>query len=136
MISVVLAGFVTYLMWRYQVFAAAPGDQVRNALGVVAQISATMLGFLLAALAILASISGHRLLREMQRLGHYRVLLRVIYVDSLVFGLTMALGIAGLILPCYLGVAALLTHAIFVLAVILLVDVAWRFWVVLSNLSP
>jgi hypothetical protein len=117
-------------------FTALAASDVRNAVGVAAQISATMLGFLLAALAILASISGHRLVRNMQRSGHYRVLLRVVYTDSIAFGAAMLVSLAGLITVSNLASFATAALAVFSYASAMLVDVAYRFWLVLANLTP
>src|SRR5437899_2263891 len=64
-----------YAGWHFEILNAFTGGELRNSVGVVAQIAATMLGFVLAALAILLTIAGTRLLRNMQRTGHYGHLL-------------------------------------------------------------
>lgn len=61
-----------------------------SAASAVAGVAGTMLGFMIAALAILASIAGMRLLRNMQRTGHYQVLLARLFVASGFFALLLA----------------------------------------------
>lgn len=80
-------------------------DKTTNFFGVVAQISATMLGFLLAALAILASIAGMRLLRNMQRTGHYSILLSRLFIAYALFFLLMIEAGAAMLLGARLPLA-------------------------------
>jgi hypothetical protein len=125
-----------FAIWHYGLLAGLTPSDLRTFVGLLAQISATMLGFLLAALAILASIAGQRLLRNMQKTGHYRVLLQRFFVDSLAYGVA-----TGASLIAYLANASLLNASIAAITLVLfasllLMDVGWRFWLVLSNLTP
>jgi hypothetical protein len=74
------------------------GD-LRQIASTVAQIAATMMGFLLAALAILASIANMRLLRNMQRTGHYQVLLGRMLITAAYFFFAMVFSILVLVAP-------------------------------------
>lgn len=112
----------------------ATGD-LRNFLGLISQISATMLGFLLAALAILASISGHRLIRNMQKTGHFRVLLQRIFMNVVVYGLATGAALVAYLTKTKLGIASFSAILVFFYASLLLVDVGYRFWIVLTNLN-
>lgn len=117
--------------------AELPEAEVRSAVGIAAQIAATMLGFLIAAMSILASISGHRLLRNMQRTGHYRTLLQRLFWNAGAYGVAMVVAVGAVVMKGDLfEVFALFTLACFAFATMLLVDIAWRFWLVLSSLSP
>lgn len=111
-------------------------SETRTATGIIAQISATMLGFLIAALAIIASITSHRLVRNMQRTGHFRVLLRHIFWNSGAFGVSLILSLACIFYKgnafYWLALAALLGV---MYSIMLLVDVSYRFWLVLGNLD-
>lgn len=132
-LALAVAGLVGYYGW----IAMLPEQEVRSAVGIAAQIAATMLGFLIAAMSILASISGHRLLRNMQRTGHYRTLLRRLFWNAAAYGIAMVVAIATVVMkgaPFEAG--ALATLASFTFPTMLLIDIAWRFWLVLSNLSP
>ncbi|NUZ07660.1 hypothetical protein [Piscinibacter koreensis] len=102
--------------------------------GTVASVSATMLGFLLAALAVLASINHTHLVRMMRQTGHYKDLLHTVFASCATFllclllGFTLALGFEipgwtrGAIVPAHLAALASL------------VDVGRKFWLVLCNL--
>ena len=136
-LSLLLSAAITILVAYKGWMGALPEGEVRSAVGIGAQIAATMLGFLIAAMSILASISGHRLLRNMQRTGHYRTLLRRLFWNASAYGITMVVAIGAVVMKGNVfDVAALTTLACFTFATMLLVDIAWRFWLVLSNISP
>lgn len=102
--------------------------------GTVASISTTMLGFLLAALAVLASISHTHLLTVMREQGHYRDLLNTMLIGFLFFlvcavcGLTLLFGYP---LEKWLGCLLVGVH---VAAFVSLLDVGRKLWLVLRNL--
>lgn len=135
-ISVVVGIFLWKAAHHFEVFIAMSDIDARDLAATLAQISATMLGFLIAALSILASISGHRLLRVMQSSGHYNVLLRRFFVNAIFYAGAMVTAFIVLILKQYylnlLGPA----FTVFVIATFLLVDTGYRLWLVLHNLSP
>lgn len=136
-LSLLLAAALTILVAYKGWIVALPEPEVRSAVGIGAQIAATMLGFLIAALSILASISGHRLLRNMQRTGHYQTLLRRLFWNSAAYGVAMVVAVAAVVMKGELfNSLALVTLGCFTFATMLLTDIAWRFWLVLSNLSP
>jgi len=107
-------------------------QDIRGLLSLLAQVSATMLGFLLAALAILASISGSRLIRNMQKTGHFKVLLHRFFLNTVAFGVAMVVAIAVSLLSVNLANGTAIATGIFVFACMLLCDVGWRFWLVLT----
>lgn len=95
-----------------------------------------MLGFLIAALSILASISGHRLLRNMQKTGHYRVLLRGFFINSAAYAVAMLASFVPLIFKSLFPIAPLVGFVTFTFATLLLIDIGWKLWLVLHNLTP
>jgi len=102
--------------------------------GTVASISTTMLGFILAALAVLASITQTHLVKQMQVYGHYSDLLRTMLTDSLFFMTCALCGFAILF-----GVQAKewllsLILGLHVAAFVSLIDVGRKLWFVLVNL--
>lgn len=136
-LSLLLSAAITILVADKGWMIELQEGEIRSAIGLGAQIAATMLGFLIAAMSILASISGHRLLRNMQRTGHYRTLLRRLFWNASAYGVAMVVAIGGVVLKGGLfELSALATLACITFATMLLVDIAWRFWLVLSNLSP
>lgn len=113
----------------------APAD-LRSAAGVVAQISATMLGFMIAALSILATITHTVLLQNMQKTGHFLVLLRRMYLAAVSYGITMLAAMAGVISSEIAGWAVWLVTFLVTWSSALLVDFGYRFWMVLTHLRP
>lgn len=65
----------------------------------LAAVAATMLGFIIAALAILASIAGMRLLRNMQRTGHYQNLLARLLICAAAFALLLCFSLIAMFVP-------------------------------------
>ncbi len=136
-------GFVLCLVIGYLIaqrnmlgpFLSNGGADLRTFLGLIAQISATMLGFLLAALAILASISGHRLVRNMQKTGHFKVLLEKLFFNVVTYGLATGLSLIAYLTKTSLGAMSLVAILAFFYASFVLIDVGWRFWLVLTNLN-
>ena len=57
------------------------------------QIGATMMGFVLAMVAILATFGSFRLGRNMQRTGHFQVLLKLMLLAAVAFGLVTVVGV-------------------------------------------
>ena len=102
--------------------------------GSVASIAATMLGFMLAALAVLASISNTTLVERMKKTGHYDDLLRTIFFGCILF---LAIALCGFSLlfgapPLRWLLAGLL--GLHVAALVALVDIGRMFHLVLVNL--
>lgn len=135
-LSLFFAIALTTFAWSTGLFVELGSADSKNAAGIFAQISATMLGFLIAALSILASISGHRLLREMQKKGHYRVLLRRFFINSGAYALAMLTAFGALIFKHFHPYTILASFGTFCFATLLLVDIGWRLWLVLHNLTP
>ena len=128
-----VAGYFAWHWSAYPVFSDAASASAFG--GTVASISTTMLGFLLAALAVLASISHTHLLGVMREHGHYRDLLNTMLV-GFVFFLSCAIEgfsvLFGLTLTPVLGSAIVGTH---VAAFMALLDVGRKLWLVLRNLK-
>jgi len=103
--------------------------------GSVASISSTMLGFLLAALAVLASISHTHLLKVMREQGYYRDLLDTMLIGFLLFLLCAISGFGllfGMQLSSNIGMVLIGLHTA---AVVSLLDIGRKLWLVLRNLK-
>jgi hypothetical protein len=111
-------------------------SDIRSAAGIVAQIGATMLGLVLAALAVLASIANSRLVKNMRKTGHYQVLLRRMFVALIAFGTSTIAGAVVIFLPVIKAEHAYLLIGIEVFAALLLADISRKFWLVLHHLTP
>lgn len=135
-ISIFLCVAAGWLIWHFNLLAKLNATDARTFLGLLAQVSATMLGFLLAALAILASISGQRLVRNMQKTGHYRVLLSRFFMDTVAYGIASLVSLLAYLTNSHLPHGTLLAILCFLFASLLLIDVGWRFWLVLAHLGP
>lgn len=79
-----------YAAYRYSMCGVGVSDEMlRSAAGALSSISVTMLGFMLAVLAILVSIVDRRLIRNMYRTGHFSRLIARLYIASGLFGAGM-----------------------------------------------
>lgn len=113
----------------------------------LASVAATLLGFLIAALALLASVSQHWFIRNLQRTPHFSGVLKDLYVSCAAFLLVLIVGIASLIAPAPDGPGPVLPHsALHVViclllgvtagALVTLLPVGKKFWFILINLRP
>lgn len=122
---------------HWSVFSLFHGDEIqRTSAGILAQIGATMMGFVLALVGVLASLASTRLLRNMQRSGHFNVLLALLLVTALVFGFLTVVGVVismmTTITKCYTYI--LIFFALW--AVLLLLDSMTKLWDVVSVIHP
>jgi hypothetical protein len=100
----------------------------------VLSTAATMLGFMLTGLAVLASITHTHLVRAMRQMGHYSDLLGSLLLGCATFfacGILGALLVFGVAASQWFMVGLLAAH---VGAAALLIEVVHRFWLVLRNL--
>jgi hypothetical protein len=102
--------------------------------GTIASVGSTMLGFTLAALAVVASISHTHLVRMMQRTGHFADLLKTLFVGGAFFMGCALLGFALVFgVPATSGVL-ILSNALHAGALVALLDTGRKFWFVLTNI--
>lgn len=115
----------------------APGLDVKDwpALGgTIASIGATMLGFTLAALAILASISNTHLVKMMLRTGHYIDLMHTLFLGA---GMMLCCAAFGFFImfgyvPNETAFHSLV--AVHFAALITVFDIGRKYWLVLTNI--
>lgn len=94
-----------------------------------------MLGFMLAALAVIASISNTDLLQKMRKTGHYDDLLNTVFAGCFVFLVVALCGFAMLfgVSPSRAFLSAIL--ALHGAAFVSLIDIGRKFRLVLVNLE-
>lgn len=109
---------------------------VTTAMGVLAQIAATMLGFMMAVLAILASIANTRLVRNMQRSGHFHRMLVRIFVDNLGFACLTLSALAISFRPDKVLVLAPWVFGVTAFSSMLFLGALVMLWQTLANLKP
>lgn len=112
-----------------------PSD-LRQIASTVAQIAATMIGFLLAALAILASIANMRLLRNMQRTGNFQVLLGRMIVAAVYFFIALVFCMTVLVIPELVPCPVPIGAGLLIASCFALGDATWKFSIVLFSLKP
>lgn len=140
----VAAGAICWFVLKYADPAGGlAGDDLtalsanlRTLAGTVAQIAATMAGFILAALALLLSLSERELIKRMSISGHLHVLLlRMKLSMVLCLALTVG-GVAYIVIPAlgtqhlYLAASASASVALSIL------DVLWKLVMVFFFISP
>lgn len=110
-------------------------DQQISVLGTLAQVSVSMMGFMLAALAILASISDKPLLKNMANMGHFKDLLLSLFTACAVYMCTFLIAGSVLVLGDYGLHWREILFAFLCSNIIATLQIGWKFWKVLSNLN-
>jgi len=131
LLPILVAGIV----WYADPMDSLATQEIKSAIGVVVQTAVTMLGFVLASLAVLATIAQTKLVRNMSKTGHYGLLLNRMFYCLVVFGVVAVFGMALLFTPTISKTAALLVIALTVLAAVMLKDVLLKLKMVLSALA-
>lgn len=127
---------VGWFLHRNSVLCGLSDESLRAAYGVLAQIGATMLGFILAALAILMTLANSRLIRNMQKTGHFQLLLRRMLVAVVSFAFVSLISTALIFVPVANNVLAYINISALVFSSFLLFDVTKKLWIVLNYFAP
>lgn len=129
--SLIVAG----LLWHYR--AVFSETTLHNAASAFAGIAATLLGFMVAALSILTAIINQRLLRNMQKTGHYRILLNELYYTGASYALVMIAALFNIFLAApYVTYGMIVTVSVMTFSTMMMISVGIKFWRLLSNLNP
>lgn len=92
-------GIVSVLLaYAFYALPGAPEAQLYNASGVIAGVSATLLGFLVTAIAIVVALVDKKLIVNMRKTGHYSVLMRDAFVTCACLLLTLTASCATLVI--------------------------------------
>ncbi len=141
-----IASACVWMLWGVD-FDAGKID-LRSAVGVIASVDATLVGFLVSAGALLYAVANTRLVRNLQRTGHFGRLVHSLCVDAGTFLVALIISLVCLFLPAApaitIGSITLtkLQFAIYFLvftnavAFQLLLPVGWTMWLVLMNIEP
>lgn len=131
----VLSGVAVFFVLSHFGVLAAQGGCDKAALGgTIAQVGSTMMGFLLAAAAVLASINHVHLVKMMRLTGHYQDLLYSTVWAGFLFMLCTAVG--GVMAFGFVGNDGFvrLVAAVNVAAFVSMVFVAFKLYLVLTSL--
>lgn len=109
-------------------------EAVASIASTFTQIGASMLGFMLAAMAILATISDSHLVKVMKQQGHYDDLLKTLYMGCVIYLLMAGFGVIAMFGGTYETLFKYLFVSISVSSLVSLLDLGHKFWLVLSNL--
>ena len=143
---VAIASLSVWLLWGVDLNAGR--IDLRNAVNVIAGVNATLVGFLVSAGALLYAVANTRLVRNLQRTGHFGRLLHNLFLAAGAFLVALVIAVVCLFVsdgpPVQIGATSLtkLQAAIYLLvfanavAFQLLIPVGWKMWLVLTNLTP
>lgn len=134
-ISLAIAIAIFFTAFKLKFFISLGEPDSRVAAGIFAQIAATMLGFLIAAISIIASISSNKFIKELKKSGHYDNLLRTLFFCSSAYAVAMITSLGALMTKLCFPWPPLISLATFSFATLLLIDVGRKLWLVLNNLS-
>jgi hypothetical protein len=120
------------------------GTDLRNAINVLAGADATLLGFLVSAGALLYAVANTRLVRNLQRTGHFNLLLSDLFWNSGLFLVSLCVCVAGLFVVApeapapadKLFAVTRVALGLNVAAFLTLVPLGRNMWVLLANLKP
>lgn len=111
-----------------------PIDIYKSAAGIIAQTSITMVGFVLACLAILTTISHYKLIRKMQDSGHFYILLHRMFFCIFSF---LILTIISVVMLFHIEKVNFFLYALILLSIfslLLLIDVIIKLRITIINL--
>lgn len=132
---VFVSALAGWFAWHFRLFEALKPEDLRTLLGIAAQVAVTMLGFVMAALAILSTVAGTRLVRNMQKTGHYEHLLQRMLGSVVAFALLAAGSFATLFFATLPELTIYVLLALSLFAGITLADVLRKFWIVMRTLA-
>jgi len=116
---------------------AVSDEALRQGASAVASVGATMLGFVLAILAILVSLADRRLIRNMHKTGHFRSLVSRLFSVAIYFGAVTVLALICLVLSDMILRTLLGVSLGFTASSVLQLAIAGRtLWRVLERLAP
>lgn len=103
--------------------------------GVIVQISAIMIGFIITAFSILLTVSDKPLIKNSFSTGHYSFLLRRLILTVLFFGANLGIGLYLLFTTFHSQKVFLALIATLVIATVLLIGAARLFLILITNLN-
>ena len=133
----ILAGLIGFFLsehFNFSIINVSAADQL-SVLGTTVQVSVSMMGFMLAALAILASISDKPLVKNMGNMGHYRDLLLSLFTACSVYMFSFLISGSVLILGDYGFHWKQVLFGSLCSNIVATIQIGWKFWKVLSNLN-
>lgn len=131
----VISAAIAWLLWSH--IDTYSVDALHNAASAFAGVTATMLGFMIAALSILTAVANQKLLRNMQRTGHYKKLLHELYHASAAYAAGMVASLTSIFLSVpYLSWSMTATIFAVTYSTAMIISVGHKFWVVLANIHP
>lgn len=133
---VLLAGAVSLLTWYFECVPTMPSTDKATVFSTLAQIAGTMLGFMLATLAILASINDAELVKKMRVSGHYDDLSQTIFSGCFLFLTSTVISVWFLFVDGKHEAMMAALVGSYVGAIWVLLVVGWQFWLTLRNLTP
>ena len=134
-IRIGISAAIAWLLWSH--IDTFSDDALHNASSAFAGVTATMLGFMIAALSILTAVANQKLLRNMQRTGHYKKLLHELYHTSAAYAAGMVASLTSIFLSApYISWSMTLTIFAVTYSTLMIISVGHKFWVVLINLHP
>jgi hypothetical protein len=142
-----ISGAAGYGMYRLAL-TDFPASDLRSAVGVLVGANAALLGFLVSAGALLYAVANTTLARNLQRTGHFNNLLADLFFCATAFFLAVSLTASSLFLPpgvpeyvwweqlTWLQWATVIAATVNTAALMLLVPVGRKMWLLLSCLQP
>jgi hypothetical protein len=124
--------------------SALATPDIKSATGIIVGATASLLGFLVAAGALLYAVSNTTLAANLQRTGHFQDLLSDLFYCAALMFLTLCVATLNLFLPeknlafhfSFLELGLLLLVFFLIYSYLLLIPVGRQMWLLLSNIRP
>ncbi len=125
-----------WVLWHYKLLSSVSESaaSASSIAGTYTQVGASMLGFMLAAMAILATISDTHLVKLMKVQGHYSDLLKTLFIGCVIYLTMTIMGVILLFSPSLWYLMKYILVATSISSLLSLSDLGHKFWLVLSNL--
>ncbi len=120
----------------YEALSARAPDELLTIAATFAAVAGTLLGFVIAALAIVASLMDRTLVANLKRTGHFSVLLRELHLSAGAFVVVVVAAMVSLFLtdePLRMGVA--ISAAAQAYGTLFLVLSGRKFYLVVSHVT-
>lgn len=133
----VISGVLTYFLVKHfgLNLSLKEASDISSFGGTIASIATTMLGFLLASLAVLVSIDNTNLIKQMKESGHHKDLVFTIFFGCFLEFVCLLIGFCFFFFSIYWQQIFYILLGFEVATLFSFIGIGHKFWLVLSNLK-
>lgn len=133
-VTLVVSVFVIWFGFPNEI-SLADTTKATNIGTALSSVAATMLGFMLAALSILASISGMDFVKRLMSSGHYKELLITLFIGCFEILVLLIMSLILLFGTSFNEFATTVYISLLISCLALLIELGRKFWLLLNTLT-